>query len=82
MKPTYSILTESEYFSQVSSSPGFNKGVFTEDLMEFATIDGGVVDYYSCEQAVNDGAGIFIGGYFVGVTDTTQRYVHQPSLRK
>ena len=51
------------------------------DKQEFATIDGGVIDYQACEQAVSNGAGIFIGGYFVGVMEYTQCYSQQTFMR-
>jgi len=82
MKSTYNLLTESDCISRTAPAATYNTGLYNEDLMEFATIDGGVLDYYSCEQAVNDGAGIFIGGYFVGGTDASQCYAQQTFLRK
>ncbi|WP_162426955.1 hypothetical protein [Pontibacter pudoricolor] len=82
MNLTYSILTECDCLSQPVLPASFNGTLHQDDLMEFATIDGGVVDYYACEEAVNMGAGIFIGGYFVGVTDFSQCYPQQTFLRK
>jgi hypothetical protein len=82
MNPTYSILTDSDCLSQPVLSASINLTLHQDDLMEFATIDGGVVDYYACEEAVNTGAGIFIGGYFVGVTDYSQCYPQQTFMRK
>ncbi|MER2997174.1 hypothetical protein [Pontibacter populi] len=82
MNSTYSILTESDCLSQQVLSASFNVALHQDDLMEFATIDGGVVDYYACEEAVNTGAGIFIGGYFVGVTDYSQCYSQLSFTRK
>ena len=81
MNSTYSILTESDCLSHPVLSASFNAALYQDDLVEFATIDGGVVDYYACEEAVNTGAGIFIGGYFVGVTDNSQCYRQQTLMR-
>ncbi len=78
MKITYSILKESDCISQSVLPSSF---ISAEDLIEFATIDGGVVDYYACEQAVSSGAGIFIGGYFVGGTEASQCYSQQSLMR-
>lgn len=82
MNSTYSLLKESDCNNRSVLPTPFNVGITSDDLMEYATIDGGVVDYYSCEQAVNDGAGIFIGGYFVGVTEFSQCYKQQTFKRK
>ncbi|MBC5774942.1 hypothetical protein H8S95_12770 [Pontibacter sp. KCTC 32443] len=81
MNSTYSILKESDSLSRSVSPASFNGGLSSDDLMEYATIDGGVVDYYACEQAVSNGAGIFIGGYFVGVTEFSHCYSQQTFLR-
>lgn len=55
-------------FTMVSTSPKADVG-FDEDLLSFSTTDGSMVAYKSGENAVSAGAGIFIGGYFVGVAD-------------
>ena len=52
-------------FTIVSSSPKADAG-FEEDLLSFSTIDGSMVAYKSGANAVSAGAGIFVGGYFVG----------------
>ena len=84
MNATYSLLKESDCLNQpVVPAPAYlHVSLQTDDLMEFATIDGGVIDYYACEEAVNTGAGIFIGGYFVGVTEFSQCYPQQTFMRK
>ncbi|NDK55988.1 hypothetical protein [Pontibacter fetidus] len=82
MNSTYSILKESDCLGQPNVPvAGLNISLQPDDLMEFATIDGGVIDYYACEEAVNTGAGIFIGGYFVGVSDFSQCYPQQTFMR-
>ncbi|WP_162055372.1 hypothetical protein [Pontibacter pamirensis] len=55
-------------FTMVSASPKADTG-FDENLLSFSTIDGSVVAYKSGANAVRSGAGIFVGGYFVGVAD-------------
>jgi len=42
---------------------------YEEDQFNFSTIDGSVMSYSAGTTAVSSGAGIFIGGYFVGVSD-------------
>lgn len=83
MNSTYSLLKETDCLIQpnLSASAGLHVSRQPDDLMEFATIDGGVIDYYACEEAVNTGAGIFIGGYFVGVSDFSQCYPQQSFMR-
>ncbi|RDV15027.1 hypothetical protein DXT99_12160 [Pontibacter diazotrophicus] len=55
-------------FTMVSSSPKADTG-FEDDMLSFSTIDGSMVAYKSGANAVNAGAGIFVGGYFVGGAD-------------
>ncbi|GAA4444769.1 hypothetical protein GCM10023188_47160 [Pontibacter saemangeumensis] len=40
-----------------------------EDALRFSTTDGSMMTYSAGTNAVSNGAGIFIGGYFVGLTD-------------
>jgi hypothetical protein len=82
MNSTYNILKESDCSSRSVLPVSFNLSFYSEDQIEYATIDGGVVDHYACEQAVSNGAGIFIGGYFVGVTDSSHCYSQQTLMRK
>ena len=49
-----------------------------EDDSSFATIDGGVITQNEVEMAVNNGAGIFIGNYFVGIVESYQCYINSP----
>ena len=46
-----------------------NSSIYEEHSFEFSTIDGDVVTYRDGATAVNSGAGILIGDYFVGITD-------------
>ena len=41
-----------------------------EEPVGFATIDGHMVHHVEVTSAVNKGAGIFIGDYFVGLADS------------
>ncbi|MHA6248123.1 hypothetical protein ACXYMU_09320 [Pontibacter sp. CAU 1760] len=41
-----------------------------EELLGYATIDGNMVHHLEVTSAVNNGAGIFIGDYFVGLADS------------
>ncbi|WP_162055997.1 hypothetical protein [Pontibacter pamirensis] len=55
-------------FTLVSSSPKAEAGL-QEEPFGFYTTDGSVVAYKTGANAVSAGAGIFVGGYFVGVAD-------------
>jgi hypothetical protein len=46
--------------------------ILEEEGTDFSTIDGDVVTYTDGADAVNNGAGIFIGDYFVGKSDSQQ----------
>lgn len=46
----------------------------SEDNRAFETTDGGVITQKEINMAVDRGAGMFIGGYFVGVSDTYRCY--------
>lgn len=48
------------------SSPKKAEVNLEEDLIGFSTTDGSMVAYKSGANAVSAGAGIFVGGYFVG----------------
>lgn len=82
MNSTYSLLKESDCLTRPVLPVTLSSAKYSEDLMEFATIDGGVIDYTACEEAVSNGDGIFIGGYFVGVAENSHCYVQQPFIRK
>ena len=66
-------------FASASESFGSNISVFSlpsragtslnEDLYGFSTIDGSMVTLNAGTKAINNGAGIFIGDYFVGLAD-------------
>lgn len=67
-------------FASASESFGSNLSVFSlpsragasvnEDLYGFSTIDGSMVSFNAGTSAINNGAGIFIGDYFVGFADS------------
>lgn len=82
MNSTLSLVTTIDLSKRKKQEPEQHLVEIPLDALEYATIDGGVVDYQACEEAVNSGAGIFIGGYFVGVTDFSQCYVQQTFMRK
>ncbi|MFT2011476.1 hypothetical protein ACMA1I_22590 [Pontibacter sp. 13R65] len=64
-----------------STHPSQNKLYSTEtESVGHTTIDGSVLNYMACEQAVNNGSGIFIGEYFVGITENTNAFNHMPLL--
>ncbi|MEJ8803401.1 hypothetical protein [Pontibacter sp. H249] len=52
-----------------------------EDTFDFSTIDGGMVTYNEGAKAISNGAGIFIGDYFVGVSDSYQSITNLPYVR-
>lgn len=53
-----------------------------EEMLRFPTTDGSVMTYHAGTNAVRSGAGIFIGGYFVGVTeDSLLTENHMPFIK-
>ena len=40
-----------------------------EDMLRLTTTDGSVMSHHAGTKAVRSGAGIFLGGYFVGVAE-------------
>ncbi|MDX5419827.1 MAG: hypothetical protein LPK09_11475 [Hymenobacteraceae bacterium] len=56
-------------------------GFLEADEFEFSTIDGGVVTYDAGASAISRGAGIFIGDYFVGITENYELVSNQPFVR-
>lgn len=50
----------------------------SEEDGTYATIDGGMITRDEVDLAVNRGAGIFIGNYFVGITESYQCYINSP----
>lgn len=56
-------------FTMVSSSTKADIS-HEENLIGFSTTDGSMVAYKSGANAVSAGAGIFVGGYFVGGADS------------
>ncbi|GAB3528168.1 hypothetical protein GCM10027443_05730 [Pontibacter brevis] len=51
-------------------------GTQEEEHVGFATIDGNMIHHVEVASAVNNGAGIFIGDYFVGFADYDQSISH------
>ncbi|NEM97450.1 hypothetical protein [Pontibacter burrus] len=82
MESTYSLANKANQPKGKVAAPVYQAVEMPADVVDFATIDGGVIDYYACEQAVSRGAGIFIGGYFVGVTEFSQCYEQQTFMSK
>ncbi|WP_187264712.1 hypothetical protein [Pontibacter beigongshangensis] len=70
------------YYSSYSNSPISARQLSSDsESLGHTTIDGGVLTYRACEQAVSNGSGILIGGYFVGVTEASNSLNHMPLLR-
>lgn len=64
-------MAESCYKSACLSALALLKAdTMEEDLVGYATIDGNMVHHVEVASAVNNGAGIFIGDYFVGLADS------------
>jgi len=64
-------LADSCYKSACLSALALLKaGTQEEELVGYATIDGHMVHHVEVTSAVNNGAGIFIGDYFVGLADS------------
>jgi hypothetical protein len=52
-----------------------------EDVLRFPTTDGGMMTYRAGTKAMSAGAGIFIGGYYVGVTDDSVLAGNMPFIK-
>lgn len=52
-----------------------------EEKAAFSTIDGSVITFNAGKNAVSNGAGIFIGDYFVGVADHFLSICNTPFVR-
>lgn len=52
-----------------------------EEKAAFSTIDGSVITFNAGTNAVSNGAGIFIGDYFVGVADHFLSISNMPFVR-
>jgi hypothetical protein len=55
----------------------FNIAVL-ENEDSFDTTDGGMITMDQVNNAVDRGAGIFIGNYFVGIPDSYKCYINSP----
>ncbi len=53
----------------MASFPSKPDNAFDDSHFNFTTIDGNMMPYNAGTNAVSSGAGIFIGDYFVGLTD-------------
>lgn len=77
--------------AHASESYGSNVSVFSfpvkagsslnEDIMGFSTTDGHVVTYNAGTNAISNGAGIFIGDYFVGFADNAFADAAMPFIK-
>ncbi len=52
-----------------------------EETFDFSTTDGGMITYNAGTKAIDNGAGIFIGDYFVGVSDSYHTISNMPFVR-
>lgn len=50
----------------------------SEEEGSYATTDGGMITKDEVNLAVTRGAGIFIGNYFVGISESYQCYINSP----
>lgn len=72
-------MNTSTYTAHAADLHGSNVSVFAlpkavasheEDFFGFSTTDGRMVTFNAGQHAINKGAGIFIGEYFVGLADS------------
>ncbi|MBC5994364.1 hypothetical protein [Pontibacter cellulosilyticus] len=63
------------------SSPAKKTNLQEEEVFDFSTIDGGVITYNAGTKAISNGAGIFIGDYFVGMSDNYHSISNMPFVR-
>ena len=69
-KPTQYTADDSYKSACLSAIALLKAGMQEEELVGYATIDGHMVHHVEVASAVNKGAGIFIGDYFVGLADS------------
>jgi hypothetical protein len=83
MNSTVNLLAKSSYSKPclALSSPVKKANIQEEEAFDFSTIDGGVVTYNAGTRAISNGAGIFIGDYFVGVSESYQSITNLPCVR-
>ena len=81
MNTTYNILSENDCLCCPAAPTSFKSMALPEEMLEYATIDGGVIEYVAGAQAVSKGNGIFIGGYFVGIPEISHSGVQQTLIR-
>lgn len=76
-------LVESCYKSDcLSAIAALKAGTHEEEHVGYATIDGNMIHHVEVASAVNKGAGIFIGDYFVGFADNYHSIsLHTPFIR-
>lgn len=60
---------------------GKHDSFLEEEVLDYSTIDGGVIASNTGRSAVDSGAGIFIGDYFVGVIDSFISSCNIPYVR-
>ncbi|MCC9137971.1 hypothetical protein ACFSKU_04010 [Pontibacter silvestris] len=58
----------------LTTSPPTLPVVSEEEFLNFSTIDGNIVPQLAGASAVSNGAGVFIGDYFVGMADNFLTY--------
>jgi hypothetical protein len=70
--------TAGSYGTERMSLPTSPKTLLQEEAFDFSTIDGGMITYNAGTKAIDTGAGIFIGDYFVGVSDSYHAISNMP----
>lgn len=65
----------------VSISSSSRQTSVEEDTVEFSTIDGEMITSVAGTNALKRGAGILIGDYFVGISESFQNFNNVPFLR-
>lgn len=74
--------TAGSYGKACSSLPTSKKILTQEDeTFDFSTTDGGMITYNAGTEAIDTGAGIFIGDYFVGLSDSYHTISNMPFVR-
>ncbi|RIJ41404.1 hypothetical protein [Pontibacter oryzae] len=82
LTPSPNALVEACYIiAGISTKPCIKVVSFDDEPAGYATIDGNMVTHLAGSDAVSNGAGIFIGDYFVGIADTYQSISITPFVR-
>ncbi|WP_125185499.1 hypothetical protein [Botryobacter ruber] len=79
---TCSYLDGETLFGSMHAYSSFSSNLTSgSEVAEYSTIDGRVITHTACAHAVSNGSGIFIGDYFVGLTESNTLFGNTHFIR-